>query len=215
MNNRFILRLIIYVLALAIAIYVLLDSTKRKKNQSEKTHIPIEVYYPPDTTRLTRALDICDSLKYRRDFVLLMDLTQHSGNFRFFGLNLENNDTLIKALVAHGHCQSTDNRFAQFSNEVGSNCSSTGKFRIGKKYEGQFGTSFKLHGLDSSNSNAFERFVVLHSHPCVPDIAQDDDICLSEGCPTVSPTALNQLLPFLNNSPKPVLLWIYKNRHSL
>jgi len=37
----------------------------------------------------------------------------------------------------------------------------------------------------------------------------EDDICQSEGCPTVSPNVLEQLMPYLDNLRKPVLLWIY------
>ena len=99
---------------------------------------------------------------------------------------------------------------ASFSNVLGSNCSSEGKYIIGNKYSGVFGTAYKLHGLDSTNSNAFSRFVVLHSHSCVPDEEQEDDICASEGCPTVSPITLKILEPYLDNASKPILLWIYK-----
>ncbi|MGB1039160.1 MAG: murein L,D-transpeptidase catalytic domain-containing protein, partial [Bacteroidia bacterium] len=49
-----------------------------------------------------------------------MDLTTHSGNYRFFGVDLSTKDTVLSALVAHGHCKTTDHRLAQFSNEVGS-----------------------------------------------------------------------------------------------
>lgn len=184
-------------------------STSKTKTPTPKTHIAIEVIQPLDTATVTMAKQYCDRVGFRTDFAILMDLSTHSGNYRFFGINLETKDTLIKALVAHGHCKVTDHRLPYFSNEKESNCSSLGKYRIGKKYNGAYGTSYKLHGLENTNSNAFDRFVVLHSDLCVPDVAQADDICQSEGCPTVSPNVLQQLIPLLDVSNKPVLLWIY------
>jgi hypothetical protein len=92
---------------------------------------------------------------------------------------------------------------------VGIGCTSLGKYKIGNSYTGKWGYSYKLHGLDSSNNNAFERTVVLHSHSCVPESEVDDDICQSNGCPTVSPNMLGELKTIINNSKKPVLLWIY------
>ncbi len=188
-------------------VYVLTPA--KTKIPPPKTHIPIQVEYVNEDKHVDDALAYCDSLGFSTKFAILIDLTPHSGNFRFFGFNLQTKDTLLKGLVAHGHCQSTDNRFAQFSNQMGSNCSSIGHYKIGGQYEGSFGTSYKLIGLDSSNSNALNRYVVLHSHSCIPDQEQNDDICQSEGCPTVSPTMLKKLIPYLDNTKKPILLWIY------
>ena len=189
-------------------VYVLLPQNKAPT--PPQTHIPIQIEYIYPDKHLEEAHNYCDSLGFSTTFAILIDLTPHSGNFRFFGFNLETKDTLIKGLVAHGHCKSTENRYAQFSNEMGSNCSSLGHYKVGGQYEGSFGLSYKLHGLDTSNSNALNRYVVLHSHACIPDIEREDDICQSEGCPTVSPAVLEKLMPYLDQSNKPILLWIYK-----
>lgn len=211
MNNRFILRIVLYLIVLVIAVWILLKSNKTitRKNAPHRTHIPVTVNYDSTALKYTEAFQYSLANGFRTDFAILIDLSMHSGNYRFFAMDLDNKKQLIKGLVAHGHCRSTDNRFAQFSNELGSNCSSLGRFRIGKKYVGQYGTSYKLHGLDTTNSNALERFVVLHGDLCVPEVAQEDDICLSEGCPTVNPLVLKQMEPYLDTNGKPILLWIY------
>ena len=188
-------------------VYVLIP--KKQKAAPPKTHIPIQVEYINTDQHADEALTYCDSLGYRTDFAVLINLAPHSGKHRFFGFNLETKDTLIKGLVAHGHCQTTENRFAQFSNDIGSNCTSIGHYKIGGKYAGSFGTSYKLYGQDSTNSNAMDRYVVLHSHSCIPDEEWEDDICQSEGCPTVSPRVLDKLMPYLDTTEKPILLWIY------
>lgn len=56
-----------------------------------------------------------------------------------------------------------------FSNTDGSGYTSLGRYRIGTPYNGHFGRSYKLYGLDSTNSQAFRRNIVLHSFSYVPE----------------------------------------------
>lgn len=210
MNQRVATRILLYVAMLAMALYLMyMLNYNSKQTSPPRTQIPIEVSYNNTSYLLDEAQFYCDSLGFRTDFAILINLALHSGNSRLFGFNLDTKETLIKGLVAHGHCKSTDNRYAQFSNAIGSNCSSLGRYKIGQKYKGKFGVSYKLHGLDSSNSHALERHVVLHSHVCIPLLPQDDDICLSEGCPTVNPAIFAELSAYIDQSDQPILVWIY------
>jgi hypothetical protein len=98
----------------------------------------------------------------------------------------------------------------QFSNSANSLCTSLGKYKIGNSYNGKFGLAFKLYGLDATNSNAYNRFVVLHAHTCVPNAETAPlPICESWGCPTVAPLFLKELKQYIDRSEKPVLLDIY------
>jgi hypothetical protein len=123
---------------------------------------------------------------------------------------LKTDSLQANGLVAHGNCYEYLLEGRKYSNVVGSGCTSLGKYKIGATYTGKWGYSFKLHGLDTSNNNAFERTVVLHSHSCIPETEVKEEICQSNGCPTVSPDFLNELKVILNTSKKPVLLWIYE-----
>lgn len=96
-----------------------------------------------------------------------------------------NNKIVNKFMVCSGK---TDvNNKVIFSNLVDSNCSSKGKIKIGNSYYGTYGKAYKLHGLEKTNSNIFKRFVVLHSHSCVPQNETSYYICNSMGCLTVNP----------------------------
>jgi hypothetical protein len=141
-------------------------------------------------------------------FLLYMSLP--SGQNRFFIYDLQNVSLESSALVAHGNCFEFWLEGRRYSNVVGSGCTSLGKYRIGSPYNGMWGYSYKLHGLDSTNNKAFERTVVLHAHSCIPESEVSDEICQSNGCPTVSPDFLQQLKTNINTSKKPVLLWIYE-----
>jgi hypothetical protein len=138
----------------------------------------------------------------------LIDMHIPSGRERFFVYDLQN-DTVLKAgLVTNGKSLEPSGEII-FSNKPGSNCSSLGKYKIGTAYTGDFGLAYKLHGLDSSNSNAFKRFVVLHAHACVPDReVAPAGICQSWGCPTVSPSFLAELKKYMDKSEQTVLLEI-------
>lgn len=146
---------------------------------------------------------------YSRHIGIFINLGKHSGSNRLFLVNLNTGKALVAGLCCHGKGQSGFKERASFSNIKGGNSSSEGFYKIGTKYNGTFGTAYKLHGLCSTNCNAFERFVVLHAHECVPSSPVPFSICQSLGCPTISPEVLKELEPYLDRSSKPVLLWIY------
>jgi hypothetical protein len=140
----------------------------------------------------------------------LIDMSLPSGSNRFFIYNLQKDSVLASGLVTHGRCNQYWLQGRRYSNGVGSGCTSTGRYKVGVAYQGRFGLAFKLHGLDSSNSNAYKRYVVLHAHECVPQKETVAEICQSDGCPTVSPAFLQQLKQYIHHSGKPVLLWIFE-----
>lgn len=147
---------------------------------------------------------------YNFRICFLIDMNIASGKDRFFVYDLKKDSVLLSGLVAHGSCDNGFQPDVNFSNMVNSGCSSFGKFKIGKSYTGRFGLAYKLHGLDSSNRNAYERTIVLHSYKCVPDEETYPlPICNSRGCPMVSPGFLQKIKLYLENSERPVLLSIY------
>ncbi len=148
-------------------------------------------------------------------YCFLIDMSLASGQKRFFVYNLQKDSIEKAALVTHGRCNETWLEGRKYDNIVGCGCSSLGKYKIGYAYQGRFGLAYKLYGLDKSNDKAFERFVVLHAHDCVPDEAVEKEICQSDGCPTVSPDFLQWIKPVINQSKKPILLWIFDDTYAL
>jgi L,D-transpeptidase catalytic domain len=146
---------------------------------------------------------------YNDQYCFLIDMSLHSGQKRFFIYDLKKDSIKNSGLVTHGNCFEYWLEGRRYSNVVGSGCTSLGKYKIGYSYSGSWGYSYKLHGLDSSNNNAFKRTVVLHGHECVAETEVLDEICQSNGCPTVNPNFLEDLKKIINASRKPLLLWIY------
>ena len=176
------------------------DIGNRLKNDSEKKLIA----FAAEAKKFTKENG------YNQQTVFFIEMGPPSGSNRFMIYNLIKDSVTDRGLVAHGNCYEYWLEGRKYSNVVGSGCTSLGKYRIGKNYVGKWGYSYKLHGLDSTNSNAYERTVVLHSHSCVPNEETDGEICQSNGCPTVSPDFLVRLKKIINTSKKPILLWIYE-----
>jgi len=146
---------------------------------------------------------------YNSSFCFLLDMWLPSAQNRFFVYDLKNDRVLYAGLVAHGSCNTSFLVKAQFNNQPGCGCSAKGKYKVGYKYAGRFGTAYKLYGLDSTNSNAYDRYIVLHSYSLVPDKETAPlPICNSLGCAMVSPNFIKQLAVNIDASKKPVLLWM-------
>ncbi|MDO6433827.1 murein L,D-transpeptidase catalytic domain family protein [Flavitalea sp. BT771] len=147
---------------------------------------------------------------YNSKLAFFVDMHLPSGKNRFFVYDLDGDSVRMAGLVSHGSGGRAFSLTPSFSNINGSNCSALGRYRIGGAYMGRFGRAYILHGLDSTNDNALERHIVLHSFSCVPEGETDPyPICNSEGCAMVSPGFLQHLQPMLDASKKPVLLWIF------
>ena len=162
---------------------------------------------------INEALQFCKGKQFNTEVAFLINMEIESGENRFFVVDLASKKILKSGLVTHGRCNQNWLVGRKYGNAVGCGCTSLGKYKIGKPYHGRFGLAYKLYGLDSTNNNAFARFVVLHSHECVPEKeVAPAPICQSDGCPTVAPAFLKELAAVIDKSERPVLLWIEGGR---
>lgn len=163
------------------------------------------------------ALVFCKSKKLNTDICILIDMSLHSGVSRFIIWDFKEQKISNKYLVGHG-CgsnswssdESKDN--PKFSNEDGSHLSALGKYQLGERGRSDWGIHVKylMYGLEQTNNNALKRFIVFHSW----ELMSDKEIYPKGspegwGCPTISNNALKELDPIIQNSEKPVLMWIY------
>ena len=182
--------------------FYLKDTSTRietKKNAADKT--------------LTKAEEIKSYLKknskYNNDVFFLLDMRIPSNKNRFFVFDTKKNHVTDSGLVAHGSGSATETGELQFSNTDGSLMTSLGKYYIGNSYNGTFGKAYKMYGLDATNSNAFLRNIVLHSHKGMPYEEQISPIILSWGCPMVNEIFYKRLQEIIDTSDKKILLYIY------
>ena len=122
----------------------------------------------------------------RRDRIGLVDFALPSRERRFSLIDLEGGRVEHMWLVAHGKGSDESNTgFVQrFSNDPGSNASSRGAYVTAAPYYGKHGRSQRLVGLDSENSMALERAIVIHGADYVDPTMIDEHgrIGRSFGC---------------------------------
>lgn len=185
-----------------------------KKGEVENLTLNIE----STKAKANQALKFCKAKNFNQDFCILIDMSLHSGVKRFIVWNFKKNKISNSFLVGHGCGDNPwNNDFSKvnpkFSNTDGSHCSSLGKYKIGERAYSNWGVNIKyvLHGLESSNSNAFKRFIVFHSW----EVVSDEEVYPNGtpegwGCPTISNKSFKIIDPLLKSSSKTVLMWIYK-----
>jgi hypothetical protein len=176
-------------------------------NDFDSTRLKAEL---PEQIAALKRYNEAAGYKYSARTAILIDMRIPSRFNRLFIVDLRRDSIVRTMLVAHGSGSETAVRDSlQFSNTPNSYMTSLGVYKIGASYQGSFGRSFKLHGLEKTNSKAFERLVVLHRYTCVPDGEQPQNICNSLGCPMVSENNFPVLEKFIDAEKKPVLLKIY------
>ena len=189
-------------------------SAEKKKAETPAIEKPAAASTIENSQMITHLGDKVDeyALKngYSTELCFLVDMSLPSGRNRFFIYDMEKKSIIGSALVAHGCCNKSFISRAKFSNVPDCGCTSVGKYKVGEFFHGTWGKSFRLYGLDNSNSNAFKRGIVIHGHDCVPDgEIYPRVLCNSFGCVMVSDNFFDKLAGIIRKSGKPIVLWVY------
>jgi hypothetical protein len=120
-----------------------------------------------------------------RDSMGIIDFSRPSADPRFHVVDLMNG-TAQSYRVAHGRGSDPDHSgfLERFSNRPGSEATSEGAYTTAEYYQGKYGLSMKVAGLDPTNSNAYDRAIVIHNAwYAEPEmIAAHGKLGRSEGC---------------------------------
>ena len=120
-----------------------------------------------------------------RDKIGIVDFTKPSSESRFHVVDLHGG-TVDSHLVAHGRGSDPDHSgyLERFSNLPGSYATSKGTYTTADYYDGKYGLSMRVDGLDDTNDNAMARAIVIHNAwYAEPEmIAQYGKLGRSEGC---------------------------------
>ncbi len=150
--------------------------------------------------------------RFNPDFCIFVDFSAYTGKKRFMLYSFKEGKVVYSCKCASGKNKS------EFSNRVGSNLSSLGKYKIGRKRTlrnvNGFGDiskwnipCYELHGLEKSNSNAYKRGILIHPDPLLFNIPIP--ILLpnhSQGCFSIPESSFKELDIILSESKKPILL---------
>ncbi len=127
---------------------------------------------------------------WRRDKVGIVDFGLRSSQPRLFVVDMLGG-TVRPYLVAHGRGSDPqhDGWLKSFSGTPGSLATSRGAYLTMEWYNGKYGSSMRLEGLDPDNHTAFDRAIVVHeAWYAAPDmIGKWGKLGRSEGCFAVPP----------------------------
>jgi hypothetical protein len=100
----------------------------------------------------------------KRDFIGIADFTAPSRDPRFHVVHLPSG-TVESYRVAHGSGSDPAHSgyLDHFSNQPGSEATSSGAYQTAETYDGKYGLSMKVRGLDWTNNNAESRAIVIHN----------------------------------------------------
>ena len=124
------------------------------------------------------------SVRYR-DTIGVVDFSLPSADPRFHVINLVNGQ-VDSFRVAHGSGSDPDHSgfVERFSNDFGSHATSNGTYTTADTYEGKYGLSMKVDGLDWTNNNANSRAIVIHNAWYAEDeaVTAHGKLGRSQGC---------------------------------
>ncbi|WP_051929312.1 murein L,D-transpeptidase catalytic domain-containing protein [Flavobacterium sp. 83] len=128
-----------------------------------------------------------------KNIITLIDFSKSIEEARLYVVDLKNNEILLTSNVDHGSGSGTVSTPNLFSNAVGSNATSLGCYVTLQTYNGMWGYSLKLNGLeDDKNSNALKRNIVVHSSKRMYSK-------FSWGCFSVPDCNANKLIDLIKN----------------
>ena len=178
------------------------DSKSQEVSKNSRKSIPSE--------KIVQIKNFVKDTKYNQDLVIFINFRIPSNKFRFFIYDLKNDKILEKAIVARGSGSVVKgSNDLVFSNVENSYQSSLGKYQIGSSYVGAFGKSYRLIGLDKTNSNASKRAIIIHPYYCISDVETQNLACLSLGCPMLSPNFFKVAEKYIDASKKPIILYAF------
>ena len=171
----------------------------------------------PQTNRRARehaeaALAYCQRNGMSTDYCFLVDFDVHSGKNRFFVWDFNKQRIVYSTICEHGRGRGSTHMRAEFSNEPGSNCSSLGRYQVLNRrmmYRHKNTPCIVLRGMDSSNSRALSRGILIHpsvwQFPSFPIPA----MWRTEGCFGLSRRGFDTVDNYRKASSRPILLWAY------
>lgn len=164
--------------------------------------------YTPDISKqkADMALEFCKKHNLNTDYCIFVDFSKHAGKKRYVIYNLNTREVEYSSVCANGLNRN------EFSNKEGSHLSSLGKYKV-TPIVGKMGIGEEciiLDGLDSTNSNARKRQILIHSYKDVyynPGTYPFNFFYknLSWGCFIIDKRAFKTT----KKMTKPVLLWAY------
>ncbi|MDG1099338.1 MAG: murein L,D-transpeptidase catalytic domain family protein [Bacteroidia bacterium] len=159
--------------------------------------------------KVDEILPFLEANHYSTELAILVDMSLSIHQKRMYIVNPQTKQILHSCLVAHGKGNQSSEDKVYFSNVPNSFCSSLGKYKIAERYTGRFGDSYRLDGLDSTNSKARKRAIVFHYYEHQSSSESIGPHYFSEGCPMLAEEDWRIVDEYIKVQDKRCILWIF------
>ena len=191
-------------IVVALLAFFLVDRNLHKKDE----HLTLD-------ERAVKAKTYAQKHGLSTDYAIFVDYGIPSGTPRLFVWDFNKGEVVSKIHVMHGCGGGSTDETPVFSNKFGSQCSSLGKFEVTRSHGSKLKRSYRVKGLEASNSNAWDRGIMIHSAKWVNAHKRQQYIPLHEisckGCFSVSSDGMRQLEKLIEEADTSLLLWSWYN----
>ena len=206
MNKRNVILAAIAAAVTASAIGFIVSHARKKSSEPVVEKVTLD-------QRADEALAYARKHHLNTDYVLLLDYSIPSGTPRLFVWSHDKHQVVARTYAMHGIGGGSTAERPVFSNKAGSQCSSLGKFKVLTSHGAKLRRSYRLKGLERSNSNAYKRGIMIRRSKWVDTWCSKKYIPLHEpscqGCVTVSSKGMAYLERLIKSESTPLLLWSY------
>ncbi len=175
--------------------------------------MPDNTHYASLEQRADAALEAARLHGLSTNYCLLVDYGVPSGKPRLYVWSFKGRKAVARTYAMHGAGGGSTARKPVFSNKPGSECSSLGRFEVTLERGTRVKKGLRLKGLDTTNSNAYARGLMVHGSMWVNVNCWREFIPLnrrsSQGCVTVSTRGFDYIDSLAHSESKPMLLWTF------
>lgn len=174
---------------------------------------PDNTHYASLERRAEAALKVARRQGLSTNYCLLVDYSVPSGKPRLYVWSFNEHKAVARTYAMHGAGGGSTASKPVFSNEPGSECSSLGRFAVTLERGIRVKRGLRIKGLDTTNSNAYGRGLMVHGSMWVNVNCWRKYIPLnrlsSQGCVTVSTRGFDYIDSLAHSESKPLLLWTF------
>ena len=149
----------------------------------------IIIHYKSNDTIINNAITKQESFNNHSGHILYIDLNKPIFLPRLYLINVKTKKikktTFVFTSFKSGRFYAT-----KFSNKPNTHLTSIGAFIVNQQYNGKFGYSARIGGLEKQNNNAMRRAIVIH--PC-------GSYLYTLGCYSTFESTLKEIIPLIKN----------------
>lgn len=175
--------------------------------------MPDRTQYESLEKRAAVAFEFARKRNMSTHYALFVDYGVPSGTPRLYVWDFDKKCIVARTYVMHGPGKGSTAKHPVFSNDVGSNCSTLGRFLVTREHGRRNKTGYRLKGLDIDNRNAYRRALMIHRSTYLDGLVWKKYIPLNakscQGCVTVTSRGMDYIGKLVKSEKKPILLWNY------